>query len=288
MLKADTGAPKRGAPSIHQGGNYEHYFSQGPVQDSAAWRRGRHGRVHARGLRTPAAGSRHRGGRSSSRGRNSGILREARAITDIADTRDYDVVVIGAGAAGVPAAISAHEAGAKVALLQKEATAVSQGNTCDSIIVDQTAPGGVEAVVSLINADCCHLSDREQVRLWAYNSGEALKWLWNIGEQAGAQMVDSTAKWTSNISNINGYDVTYFAFDFGPKPYNTGNGMRDIADWAEQQGVEIFYSTPAAQLVQDESGVTGVIAEGADGLHPVQCRQGASSWPRATTRTTTR
>ena len=188
-------------------------------------------------------------------------------ITDIADTRDYDVVVIGAGAAGVPAAISAHEAGAKVALLQKEATAVSQGNTCDSIIVDQTAPGGVEAVVSLINADCCHLSDREQVRLWAYNSGEALKWLWNIGEQAGAQMVDSTAKWTSNISNINGYDVTYFAFDFGPKPYNTGNGMRDIADWAEQQGVEIFYSTPAAQLVQDESGaVTGVIAEGENGL----------------------
>lgn len=139
-------------------------------------------------------------------------------ITDIADTRDYDVVVIGAGAAGVPAAISAHEAGAKVALLQKEATAVSQGNTCDSIIVDQTAPGGVEAVVSLINADCCHLSDREQVRLWAYNSGEALKWLWNIGEQAGAQMVDSTAKWTSNISNIDGYDVTYFAFDFGRSP----------------------------------------------------------------------
>lgn len=79
MLKADTGAPKRGAPSIHQGGNYEHYFSQGPVQVRRRGRRGRHGRVHARGLRTPAAGSRHRGGRSSSRGRNSGILREARA-----------------------------------------------------------------------------------------------------------------------------------------------------------------------------------------------------------------
>ena len=187
-------------------------------------------------------------------------------ITDIAETKDYDVVVIGAGAAGVPAAISAFEAGAKVALLQKEATAVSQGNTCDSIIVEETAPGGVEAVVSLVNADCCHLSDREQVRLWAYNSGEALKWLWGIGEKAGAQMVDSTAKWTGAIKNINGYDVSYFAFDFGPKPYNTGDGMRDIADWAEQQGVEIFYSTPAAQLVQNESGaVTGVIAEGADG-----------------------
>lgn len=187
-------------------------------------------------------------------------------ITDIAETKDYDVVVIGAGAAGVPAAISAFQEGARVALLQKEATAISQGNTCDSILFDETAPGGVEAVVSLINSDCCHRSDREQVRLWAYNSGEALKWLWEIGEKAGAQMVDSTAKWTAAIKQVNGYDVSYFAFDFGPKPYNTGDGMRDIANWAEQQGMEIFYETPALQLVQDESGaVTGVIAESSDG-----------------------
>ena len=65
-------------PSIHRGGNYEHYFSQRPVQVRRR-RRGRHGHVHARGLRTPAAGSHHRGGRRSSRGRNPGILREARA-----------------------------------------------------------------------------------------------------------------------------------------------------------------------------------------------------------------
>ena len=187
-------------------------------------------------------------------------------ITDIAETRDYDVVVIGAGAAGVPAALSAFEAGAKVALLQKEATAVSQGNTCDSIIAEETSPAGIEAVVSLITEDCCHRPDREQVRMWAYKSGEALKWLWDIAEKAGAQVTDTTARWTSAIKQIDGYDVTYFAFDFGPKPYNTGNGMRDIAAYAEQQGVEIFYSTPAAQLVQGESGaVTGVVAKGPDG-----------------------
>lgn len=150
------------------------------------------------------------------------LLREAGAHTDILETKDYDVVVVGAGAAGVPAALSAFEAGAKVALLQKEATAISQGNTCDSIILDQTDPAGVEAVVSLITEDCCHRSDREQVRLWAYNSGEALQWLWDIAQKAGAQVVDSTAKWTGPIKQIDGYDITYFAFDFGPKPYQHG------------------------------------------------------------------
>ena len=49
------------------------------------------------------------------------FLTAPEAITDVKETKDYDVVVIGAGASGVPAALSAFEAGAKVALLQKDA-----------------------------------------------------------------------------------------------------------------------------------------------------------------------
>ena len=41
-------------------------------------------------------------------------------ITDIKETKEYDVVIVGAGAAGVPAAISAKEAGATVALSRKK------------------------------------------------------------------------------------------------------------------------------------------------------------------------
>lgn len=187
-------------------------------------------------------------------------------ITDIKETKDFDVVVIGAGAAGVPAAISAFEAGAKVALLQKEATAISQGNTCNSIIPEKSDPAGMQAVVSLITEDSCHRSNREQIELWANNSYEALTWLWDIAQKSGAQAVESTAKWTGPIKQIDDYNIEYFTFDFGPKPYNTGNGMRDIAAYAEQQGVEIFYSTPAEQLVQDDTGaVSGVIAKGKDG-----------------------
>jgi fumarate reductase flavoprotein subunit len=194
------------------------------------------------------------------------FFQQPAAITDIKEKKDYDIVVIGAGAAGVPAAYSAFQAGAEVALLQKESTAISQGNTADSIIVDQSDPAGVQAVVSLITQDSCYRSYREQVELWANNSYEALQWMWGIAQKSGAQVVDTTKKWTSTISTIDGYNVSYFAFDFGPKPYNTGSGIQDMAKYCESQGLEIFYSTPAKQLVRDSSGkVTGVIAKGDSG-----------------------
>ncbi|WP_242369242.1 FAD-binding protein [Adlercreutzia muris] len=93
-------------------------------------------------------------------------------ITDVADTKDFDIVIVGAGAAGVPAA----------------------------------------------------------------------------------------------IKEVNGYPMDYLSIDFGPKPYNTGDGMQVLADYAAAQGVEIFYNTEAKQLVGDAAGVTGVIAEGPDGI----------------------
>ncbi len=39
-------------------------------------------------------------------------------IKDVKETKEFDVVVIGAGAAGVPCALAAADAGAKVALIQ--------------------------------------------------------------------------------------------------------------------------------------------------------------------------
>lgn len=193
------------------------------------------------------------------------FLEAPEPITDIAETKDYDVVVVGAGAAGIPAAISAYEAGANVVLIQKESQAISQGNTGTGILVDQSDPAGVEAVVSTLTQDEQYRPKREQIQLWAHNSGEAIQWLYDLAQQAGVQVSDGTAKWTSNNTDVNGYNVNYFSIDFGPKPYNTGDAMRSLADYAEQQGVEIFYSTDAKQLVGDASGVTGVIAEGDDG-----------------------
>lgn len=196
-------------------------------------------------------------------------------ITDIKETKEYDIVIVGAGAAGVPAAISAKEAGATVALIQKEATAISQGNTATGILLDGSDPAGVSAVVSTLLKEHQFRGNRAQVELWAKNSGEAITWIFDLAQKVGAQVSDTTKKWTSTVQTVNGYPLSYLSIDFGPKPYNTGDGMRALADYAEEQGVEIFYSTEAKQLVGDaESGITGVIAKGADGNVQFNAKKG--------------
>lgn len=196
-------------------------------------------------------------------------------ITDIKETKDYDVVIVGAGAAGVPAAISAKEAGATVALIQKEATAISQGNTATGILLDGSDPAGVSAVVSTLLKEHQFRGNRAQVELWAKNSGEAITWIFDLAQKVGAQVSDTTKKWTSAVQTVNDYPMSYLSIDFGPKPYNTGDGMRALADYAEEQGVDIFYSTEAKQLVGDaDSGITGVIAKGADGNIQFNAKKG--------------
>ena len=64
------------------------------------------------------------------------------------------------------------------------------------------------------------------------------------------------------------------SIDFGPKPYNTGEGMKALAEYAEKQGVDFFYSTEAKQLVGDSNGITGVIAKGSDGNIQFNAKKG--------------
>lgn len=202
------------------------------------------------------------------------FLNAPSAISDIKETKEYDVVIVGAGAAGVPAACAAKENGATVAVLQKENQATSHGNTGTGILLDSSDPAGVEAVVSILLQEAQYRGNRAQVELWAKNSGEAVKWVFDTATAAGAQTSDTTKKWTSAITTMNGYKVNYLSFDFGPKPYNTGDGIRALADYAAKQGIDFFYSTPAQQLVVESGKVTGVIAKGNSGYVKFKAKKG--------------
>lgn len=194
------------------------------------------------------------------------FLAQPEPITDVRETKDFDVVVIGAGAAGVPAALSALEAGAKVALIQKESQAISQGNSGSGIDLTTSNPADVANLVSLLLKDNQHRPQRKLLELWSNNSGEAVSWVIQKSKEGGAPVIDQGNAQHVPLINRLGYEINFITSFFGPKPATTGDGMRALATTAEKEGVEIFYSHEAKQLVQDNSGkVTGVIAKGKDG-----------------------
>ena len=187
---------------------------------------------------------------------------------DIKATETFDVVVVGAGASGVPAALSAAENGAKVAVLQKHSIAVSQGNSGTGIDLAKSDPAGIEALVARIVKDNDHRCNTKLIRLWAYNSGEAVSWVIDRAKQSGAQVIDQGNLQQGAILKVNGYNMSYITSFFGPKPYNTGAGMVALTKTAQKAGVKFFYNTPAVQLVQSKSGeVLGVIGKGKDGKY---------------------
>ncbi|ABS07309.1 FAD-dependent oxidoreductase [Shewanella baltica] len=198
------------------------------------------------------------------------------AEKDIASTQTFDVIVVGAGASGVPAALSAAENGAKVAVLQKQAIVVAQGNTGSGIDLKTTPKASVEAMVSRLMSDSAHRCHPELLRSWAYNSGEAISWVIDRAKQGGAQVVDQGTKPQHGIHGVSEFPLNFVTSFFGPKPYTAGDGMRDLAKTAEKAGVKFFFNMPAQQLIQDESGkVIGVIAQSRDGkYHKYMAKKG--------------
>lgn len=187
------------------------------------------------------------------------FLKAPDKISNISETKEYDIVVIGAGAAGIPCALAAQQAGAKVCLLQKEKSAVSQGNSGSGVIYERSDPQAVEALIQIIQKGNTHRSNRKLVEKWAKNSGEAINWLIGEAEKAGAQ-IKNQGSGPQHLTELNGGHVEFVTSFFGPKPYDTGSGMRDLAKYLEKEGVEIFYNTPGVQLAKEGDKVVGVIA----------------------------
>ena len=188
---------------------------------------------------------------------------ELAPITDFAAEKTYDVVVVGAGTGGVPAALSALEEGATVACLQKESAPISQGGSSTGIIVDKSDPQGVMNHLQGFMEDCHWRADRGLARFYYDHSGETIRWMEVRTMEAGFppySFGETTMEYDDGTKCVKRTNR------FGPKPYNNDTMIKALAKLAEERGVDFYYSTPGVQLVQDESGaVTGVVGKDADG-----------------------
>ena len=190
---------------------------------------------------------------------------ELAPITEFAAEYTYDVVVVGAGTGGVPAALSALEEGATVACLQKEEAAVSQGGSSTGIILDKSDEQGVMNHLQGYIEDCHWRADRGLASFYYKHSGETIRWMEVRTKEAGFPPY-SVGETTNTFDD--GTVCVRRTNRFGPKPYNNDTMIKALATLAEERGVEFFYSTPGVQLIQDESGaVTGVVGKAADGTY---------------------
>lgn len=214
---------------------------------------------------------------------------------------NYDIVVVGAGASGVPAAGWAAELGAKTALLQKEGTVVSQGNCGSAIIKSKSTPGGIAKWIHHTNSLCDWRADTALLRMYAEYSEEAMMWFLNRAgltaetEYGDGSKVDSntdcakllqdgkglcafrstsgdfTGLWRDRRNTYDyGTDHCYFMAPWiGPKPMSVRHALKNILAnlGAKYSNLNVFYSSPAVQLVRCGEKVTGVIAKTADGKY---------------------
>ena len=209
-------------------------------------------------------------------------------ITEFSEEITVDVAVCGAGAAGVPAAVRAADLGASVAVLQKEAAAVSQGNCASAVIRSGSTEAGLKKWLTFATAVNCWRPNRKLLESYLDRSEEALRFLLEKGkvtEETGWKNPDNGVSKYQDTSMVmtgvmhdgtQAFDfgedrVEVFAPWFGPKPQNIGNLVSGILEDAGKQygdAFRIYYRTPVVQLLRGEDGsVTGCIGQKADGTY---------------------
>lgn len=175
-------------------------------------------------------------------------------LPEPAETKDYDVVVVGCGASGLAAAFKAHTDGAKVAIVQKLSFASSQGFEASGLATENDE-SAKQAFASMCMRLSAYRPKRELLDVWAHTSGEAILFFADVMDAAGVEHKDVVE--SGYERDCNGYMAKFIKL--GPAPTYAGS-VGAIADYAQTQGIDVFYDTPGVYLVTDGGAVTGVVA----------------------------
>jgi len=197
--------------------------------------------------------------------------------SDIASTVEGDVVIVGAGIAGLVCACSAAENGAKVVLISASKAPVYRGGSFHSGNSRFKREHGVEPY----DVDTFYRQELsaagylvDQAKWWKFynNSEEAVNWLDDKMEAAGFTPTLEVSNTEPNNGPMNTPHSSH-AWLNADNPM-TGMSAGPVANILEQSalasGVEFHYKTVAKQLIREDNNtgrVTAVIAVGEDGSY---------------------
>src|SRR5215813_10266739 len=202
-----------------------------------------------------------------------------------------DVLVVGAGNAALCAAISAHENGARVLMLEAAPFEERGGNSHFTGGAFRFAFRGVDDLVSVLPS--LAQEDLSNVDFGTYTEEQYFDDLFALTQyRTDPELAEilvrasrDTARWVAQQGvklqpglGRQAYRVDgKFKFWGGLALHIWGGGpemLKALYANAERRGIPIVYETPAVALLREDGRVTGVVAEGAGG-EPVEIKAGA-------------
>lgn len=207
-------------------------------------------------------------------------LGDAPVVSDIADTEDFDVLVIGAGNAGTAAAMRCQEEGASVCLAEMQTYDEYDEYACDmacynsKLFLDKGTP---EIDTTEVFNEYMRLSrghaHQKIVRDYATRSGEMLDWM--VGH-IPAEYVEKYAK-TSNYKGNENFSGECCGQKSWPAMTQWRDQETNINMWPfvirsvhasfEDAGGQIKWGYQGVVLVQEGDAVTGAIFQDVDGAY---------------------
>ena len=198
-------------------------------------------------------------------------LGEEPEVSDVVATIDTEVLVIGAGTAGVFAACAAVEEGAKTILIEKFDEAYGGAGIRDA----RAAIGSREQIESGKNPDKFDVitemyrqsngyGDQRLYKVWADYSGETIDWYTDRMKEAGLSVrfeEDDHSK-----------EVRYPIYDVGHSLQMSatqgahGVSANILKEYGKAKGLEVHYETTLVKLIKEEGKVTGIYADTKNGM----------------------
>lgn len=197
--------------------------------------------------------------------------------SEISETIEAEIVVIGSGVAGMVCAASACQHGAKVAQFSASSSPIYRGGSNHGINtkaqrrygIDYT-PDNCQPMFKKQMADASYRLDQKKWWRWINNSAETMDWLIDIMENAGYETTIEV-----------GYDDPDGVFSFPPSAHGwiggdvtdgsfNGEGLvvNELEKIILDNGGTIDYNTVAQYLIREDDNtgrVSAVIAKNSDG-----------------------
>ncbi|MEJ2739083.1 MAG: FAD-dependent oxidoreductase [Dehalococcoidia bacterium] len=173
------------------------------------------------------------------------------------------IVVIGSGATGMAAALTAAQGGAKVILFEKQRSLGGTSNFFEGTFAVESVMQRERYIMYSCDQAFKNLMEYSHwranprlVRAFVNESAETISWLID----QGVEFIDAT---------INMPDA--------PRTYHMIKGygealIKALALKAKEKGVDVRLGTPVTKILREGEKITGVIAEGDDGEIQVKCK----------------